>query len=325
MTTLSIGKLRSLQQCSTPRGVLAILALDHRNNLRNVLRPDAPDTVTAAELTSFKQDVISALAPAASAVLLDPEVGAAQCIAAGVLPGTIGLVVAVEATGYTGDPGARVSRVAPGWSVAKTRRMGANAVKLLVYYHPDAPTAPEIEALVRQVAADCAAQDLPLMLEPLSYSPDSTRKKLSPEERRRVVLESARRLVIPGVDILKAEFPLDISAEPNEARWAEACAELTTASPAPWVLLSASVDYETYLRQVTVACQAGASGVAVGRAVWKEAVGLTGEARAAFLHGLGREQMGRITALCNALARPWSDIFTAPEVGATWYESYGAD
>ncbi|HXV99825.1 MAG TPA: tagatose 1,6-diphosphate aldolase [Anaerolineae bacterium] len=322
MTTLSIGKLRSLQQCATPRGALAILALDHRNNLRHALRPDAPDTVRAAELTSFKQDVVGALAPAASAVLLDPEVGAAQCIAAGALPGSTGLAVAVEATGYTGDPGARVSRVSPGWSVAKTRRMGANAAKLLVYYHPDAPTAAEIETLVRQVAADCAAQDLPLMLEPLSYSPDPTHKKLSPEERRRVVLESARRLVVPGVDILKAEFPLDVSAEPDQEHWAEACAELTAASAAPWVLLSASVDYETYLRQVTVACQAGASGVAVGRAVWKEATSLTGEARTAFLRGPARERMSRITALCDALARPWTDIFGAPEVDATWYQNY---
>ncbi len=323
MTTLSIGKLRSLQQCATPRGTIAVLALDHRNNLRQSLRPDAPDTVTSAELTAFKKDVVGALAAAASAVLLDPEVGAAQCIAAGALPGSTGLVVAVEQSGYTGDPGARLSRVASGWSVAKTRRMGANAAKLLVYYHPEAPTAPEIEALVRRVAADCAAQDLPLMLEPLSYSPDPSRKKLSPAERRWVVVETARRLVVPGVDILKAEFPLDIAAEPDEARWAEACAELTAASAAPWVLLSASVDYETYLRQVTVACQAGASGVAVGRAVWKEAVGLTGEARSAFLRGPARERMVRITALCDALARPWSDIFTAPEVDATWSANYG--
>jgi tagatose 1,6-diphosphate aldolase len=299
MTSLSIGKLRSLQQCATSRGALAVLALDHRNNLRNALRPEAPDTVTPAELTTFKQD--------------------------GALPGHIGLVVAVEESGYTGDPGARLSRIAPDWSVAKTRRMGANAVKLLVYYHPDAPTALEIESLVRQVAADCAAQDLPLMLEPLSYSPDQSRKKLSPGERRRVVVETARHLVMPGVDILKAEFPLDITAEPDETVWAEACAELSAASAAPWVLLSASVDYETYLRQVVVACQAGASGVAVGRAVWKEAVELTGEARAAFLHGLARERMARITALCDALARPWSDIFTPPAVDATWSASYSSN
>jgi tagatose-1,6-bisphosphate aldolase len=98
-----------------------------------------------------------------------------------------------------------------------------------------------------------------------------------------VVVETARRLVVPGVDVLKAEFPLDITAEPQERIWAEACSELTAASPVPWVLLSASVDFETFLRMLTVACQSGASGVAVGRAVWQEAAGLTGEKRLAFL------------------------------------------
>src|SRR5678810_80466 len=96
---------------------------------------------------------------ASSAVLLDPEIGAAQCVASGVLPGDVGLVVAVEATGYTGDPTARQSRILPGWSVAKARRMGANAIKLLAYYHPDSNTASELESFIRQVVADCAAQD----------------------------------------------------------------------------------------------------------------------------------------------------------------------
>lgn len=323
MISLSIGKLRRLQQCATPRGAIAVLALDHRNNLRQSLRPEAPETVTAAELTAFKKDVVGVLAPAASAVLLDPQVGAAQSVAAGAVPGQTGLVVAVEQSGYSGESTARLSQLAPGWSIEKAARMGASAAKLLVYYHPESPTAPQIEELVRQAVAQCEAQDLPLMLETLTYSIDPSRKKLAPEERRRVVVETARRLVIPGVDILKAEFPLDVAAQPDETVWADACAELTAASAAPWVLLSASVDYETYLRQVTIACQAGASGVAVGRAVWKEAVGLTGEARMSFLRGLGRERMARITALCDALARPWSDVFAAPAVDETWSASYG--
>ncbi len=327
-TPLSIGKLRGLQQCATKRGSLAVFALDHRGNLRRALCPDAPDTVTPAEMSAFKQQVIGALAPAASAVLLDPEVGAAQGIASGALPGSTGLVVAVEATGYTGTPQARQSRILPGWSVEKAKRMGANAIKLLVYYHPDSPTAPDIEVLVRQVAAACAQHDLPFFLEPLSYSLDPALKKLPPAERRRVVIKTARRLVIDGVDVLKAEFPLDITAEPGETaesgeqEWAAACAELSEASAAPWVLLSASVDYETYLRQVSVACQAGASGVAVGRAVWKEAANLTGQERVDFLQGQAYWRMRRVTALCDALARPWTDFYTSSNIGADWYERY---
>ena len=176
MTSLSIGKIRGLQQCATPEGAIAVLALDHRGNLRQMLNPSAPETVSADQLTAFKQQVVGHLAPAATAVLLDPEFGAAQCLASGSLPGRTGLLVAVEATGYTGDPSARRSRLMPGWSVAKAKRMGASAAKLLAYYHPDAPTRVEIEELVQQTAQDCHAQDMPLFLEPLSYSPDPAKK-----------------------------------------------------------------------------------------------------------------------------------------------------
>jgi len=115
---------------------------------------------------------------------------------------------------------------------------------------------------------------------------------------------------------------VDTQAEPDERIWEAACADLTEASSAPWVLLSAAVDYDTFLRQVTVACQNGASGVAVGRAVWKEATDLAGEARASFLSGVARRRMERITALCNALARPWTAVYSPPTITAEWYKNY---
>lgn len=148
--------------------------------------------------------------------------------------------------------------------------MGASAIKLLVYYHPDSPTASEIESFTKKTADDCAKHDLVLMLEPLSYSLDES-KKLSSQEKRYVVVETAKRLTPLGADILKAEFPLDVS-ETDQNVWADACAEISAASILPWILPSAAVDYEVFLQQVVVARNAGASGIAVGRAVWKEAV-----------------------------------------------------
>lgn len=319
---ISLGKLRALQQCSTPNGGLSIFAIDHRGNLKAALRPADPDSVLDAELSTFKKDVLSVVASAGTAVLLDPEYGLAQCLAAGVIPGKGGLLAAVEETGYVGDPLARQTKLLPNWGVAKAKRLGATGIKLLVYYHPDAPTAREIEALVTQVGNDCVTHEIPLFLEPISYSPDPARKKLSPDERRAIVIESARRLTPLGVDILKAEFPLDISAVPDEDAWEAACAELSAASQSPWVLLSASVDYETFVRQVTAACRAGASGVAVGRAVWQEATSMSGEQRRAFLHEVAYPRMSRITSLVDGLARPWRDYYPAPEIGSGWFASY---
>jgi tagatose-1,6-bisphosphate aldolase len=320
--TLTVGKWRGMQQCATPRGALAVLALDHRNNLRQALRPADPRSVPDEMLTAFKQEAIAALAPVATAVLLDPQFGAAQCITTNALPGKTGLLVAVEASGYSGDPADRRSGILPGWGVAEIRRMGASAVKLLVYYHPNSPAAAEMEAFTADVAAQCAAADIPVFLEILVYSPDPTVKKLPAEAIRPTVIESARRLVSPGIDVLKAEFPLDVVAEPDERVWADACAELSAASRAPWVLLSASSGYDTFLRQVTVACQSGASGVAVGRAVWREATGFEGAARREFLNTTARERMARLTGLVDALARPWTDFYTAPSVDSWWYTTY---
>src|SRR5512145_2330470 len=99
MKPISIGKLRGLQQISSERGTITALALDHRQNLRKA----NPAFVNDEALSCFKLDVTSALASHATAVLLDPEVSAAQAIAEHAIPSNIGLVVAIESTGYTGD------------------------------------------------------------------------------------------------------------------------------------------------------------------------------------------------------------------------------
>jgi tagatose 1,6-diphosphate aldolase len=263
--------------------------------------------------------VTSILAPRATAVLLDPEVSAAQAIAERSIPNNIGLIVALESTGYTGDTVARHAQIIPGWSVEKAKRMGASAVKLLVYYHPDSSTAREIEGFTSKVAEECKKNDLVLMLEPLSYSLNEN-KKLSSDEKQYVVVETAKRLSLLDIDILKAEFPLDVN-DTDESRWMEACQEISNASATPWILLSAAVNYETFLKQVTVACNAGASGIAVGRAVWQEAVTMNCEERMKFLQTTSRHRLARLTSLCHALAKPYTDFFTA-DAPFDWYKSY---
>ena len=307
---LSIGKRRRLQQCASSKGIFSILAIDHRNNLRRALNPQDPGSVPGEALVDFKQAVVAALAPEASSILIDPEYGAIQIIASDTLPGETGLIVAMERSGYSGPSTARVTELLPDWDAQRLVQIGANGVKLLVYYHPDSPTALPLENLIRQVAESCQEVDVPLFLEPLSYTLSSTRRTLAPEERQVVVVETARRLTaIPGVDILKAEFPLDASVESNEAAWIAACTKLTEASSVPWVLLSAGVDFETYLQQVSAASRAGASGVAVGRAIWQEALGRSRGERDKFLHTIARERMARITSRCESLSRPWTDAY----------------
>jgi tagatose-1,6-bisphosphate aldolase len=324
-TAYRTGLRRGLDACATRRGVFTVLALDHRQNLRREIRPDDPDSVTVDEMAELKRDVVRALASRVSGVLLDPEFGAPRCIEDGSLPGNVGLIVAIEATGYEGPPAARRSRVLDGWSVAKAKRMGATAAKLLVYYHPDSATADDQERLVADVAAECRRLDLPLFLEPITHSISPDIPALTGEDRRRVVIETARRLTAVGGDVLKVEFPYDASVT-DEGRWAEACEELDEASPLPWVVLSGGVDDATFERQVEAACRAGASGVLVGRSVWAEATRLSGDDRERFLAKEGVARIQRLVETIHAHGRPWHDRVPATlrdaHVDADWFRDY---
>ena len=254
-------------------------------------------------MVGFKRAVVRALAPVATGTLLDPEIGAAQCIADGSMPARA--LVAIEATGYLGPSTARISRVLDGWSVEQAKRMGASAAKLLVYYHPDAANAADQERLLAEVAAACRDADLALFVEPISFSLVEG-EKLTGEARRRVVVETARRLTPIGGDVLKAEFPYDPSVT-DRGRWQAACAELDAASTLPWVLLSGGVDEATFEAQVETACRAGASGVLVGRSVWAEAATMEPRARDDFLATTGRERLSRLVDLVDAFGRPWHE------------------
>ncbi len=322
--TYLLGTRRGLRACASTRGTFAVLALDHRQNLRRELRPADPDSVTYDEMVAFKRAVVRALAPVATGTLLDPEIGAAQCIDDGSMPDRAGLIVAIEATGYLGSSTARISRVLDRWSVDKAKRMGASAAKLLVYYHPDATNAADQERLVADVAAQCLALDLALFVEPLSFALVDG-KRLTGEARRRVVVETARRLTAIGGDILKAEFPYDATVADRSA-WREACQELDAASAVPWVLLSGGVDEATFEAQVETACRAGASGVLVGRSVWAEAAAMAPEARDAFLATTGRQRLRRLVDLVDDVGHPWQArsgrLAAAHSPGDGWYREY---
>ncbi len=315
LPSLGVGKWRGLQTASTARGLFTILALDHRQNLRPLLHPEDPNRTTADELTRFKLDVTRGLARWASAVLLDPIYGAAQSIATGALSGQVGLIVALEETGYEGEANARRSRLVDGWGVEQAKRSGADGAKLLVYYHPDASTATSQEAFVRRVADECRQHDLALYLEPLTYSP-TTGKSLRGAERRVSVIETARRLAGFGIDVLKVEFPTDADASDAEA--ADACAAISEASVVPWVLLSGAVPHALFVRHVRIAVQAGAAGVMVGRALWNEATGLQGEQRTSFLEGTARRRMDELVAVVERHGRPWHETLAdrVPVIGA---------
>ena len=106
-------------------------------------------------------------------MLSDPEYNAAQSIANRALPGQTGLVVALEKTRYAGSPTALTTGILPGWGIDRAMRLGADAVMMLILYHPDAGELTEcLERLTVDVIDECQRADQAQFLEPVSYNID---------------------------------------------------------------------------------------------------------------------------------------------------------
>lgn len=325
MRKLSIGKIRGLQQLANGRGILAMCALDHRGSLRRMLDEKHPDHVSYQAMVDFKLDLCRILAPHASAILLDPIYGAGQAIAAGVLPNSTGLLISLEKSGYSGEAEARITDLLPDWSVRKIKKMGATAVKLLLYYRPDSNVAEKQLDKVKKLASDCLTQDIPLVVEPLSYKVG--REEGNPKNfasvKPQLVVETAKQITALPIDVLKAEFPADLEYEKNKSRLLDSCHRLNEASQVPWVILSAGVTFELFYEQVEIACQAGASGFLAGRALWQEAAQASSrQERLKFLETTVVERLESLTQLAHAYGTPWHTKIRASEVDEHWYRTY---
>lgn len=258
-----------------PDGTLRVLAIDHRDSLRAFLRPADPASVTAAEITALKVELVAALSTHASGVMLEPEYSIPQVLDAGVLPAGVGFTAALEDQGYLDDPAAQPTRLLPGWSVAQAKACGAAAAKLLLPFVPDTPLAAAQEAFARQVAADAAAVGLPLLLEPLAYGIADAR------DHARIVVATAQRFAGIGAAVLKLPFPGAGRADAELAR--AACEQITAAVDVPWALLSGGGSFDEFADHLAVARASGCAGFMVGRALWGDAVRATTADRPAAL------------------------------------------
>jgi len=324
MGKISVGKYRGMQRLSNGAGSLSMCALDHRGSLKKMLKGAMGTDPSYQDMVDFKMDICEALSMWASAILLDPLYGASQAIANDSIDGSTGLVVSLEETGYTGEAESRISRELANWSAAKVRRMGADAAKLLLYYRPDVDVAGKQLGLVRKLAADCEAQDLPFVVEPVGYAVgDESSGGGYAKKRPEVVIQTAKEITPLGIDVLKAEFPVDVSVDTDESAMLEFCKRLDGASEVPWIILSGGVDFEWFKRQVEIACKAGASGFLGGRALWQEATSMESrEERIEFFNTVVVDRLRLITAIADAYGTPWFARVDAPEVSEDWHAAY---
>jgi tagatose 1,6-diphosphate aldolase len=330
MSKVSVGKIRGLQQISTKDSLFIICALDHRGSLKKMMEKYYPEGVKYEDMVERKMELTKTVMPYASGILLDPIYGAQQGITRSVLPGNKGLLVSIEATGYDNTSEGRITTILDNWSVEKIKRMGASAVKMLLYYRPDLVEAAKIQLeKVKKVAKDCVKYDIPFLLEPVTYPVETGgTPEYFAEKKTELVIKTAEQVTSSGIDVLKAEFPADMKIKDSEKKMLEKCYRLNEASNVPWVLLSAGVDYDTFKKQVEIACKAGASGFLGGRAIWQESVQIKDKKeRMKYLKTVVVSRIKELADITGEYAVPWyHKLNLSPDklmdVAETWYRGY---
>ncbi|MBA7681623.1 Tagatose 1,6-diphosphate aldolase [subsurface metagenome] len=331
MKRLTIGKIRGLQQIANSDGIFTMCAMDHRGSLRRMLDEEHPGEVDYEEMVEHKLELCSSLAKSASAVLLDPIYGAAQCISHGVLPNDTGLLVSIEASGYSGEKEHRITKLLDEWNVGKVKRMGASAVKILVYYRPDLKQlAGQQLNTINMVATECINYDIPFLVEPKSYTIGN--EISNPPQfaalKEKLVIKTAQNITALPIDVLKAEFPADLRYRKDKSELTNLCHQLDMSSQVPWVVLSAGVDFEIFCQEVEIACQAGASGFLGGRAIWQEAMYIdNARERVQYLSTVGADRLKRLSEIATKYAVPWYKKLGVScqelaHISEKWYQEY---
>ena len=265
-------------------GRLAILAIDHRDSLRQFLRPDDPQSLTRQEIVDLKIELVAGIADLATGVMLEPEYSIPDVLDAGALPKGVGFLAALESQGYLDDPEASPTTILAGWSVAQAKASGAASAKLLLPYRPDGRLATEQERVGREVVAACHAIDFAIAVEPLFYG------LTAHDDREAIVIETARRFAAMQPDLLKLPYPGS----------AAACSAVTDLATMPWAMLSGGGSFETFEHEYATASAAGCSGFMVGRALWGEAVKAPAAERSTIIADVVRPRFQRLLAINNA-------------------------
>jgi tagatose 1,6-diphosphate aldolase len=307
-----------------------MLAIDQRGSLRHMFarkNGTQPSDVAPEQLRQVKRIVTQAVAPMASGLLTDPLYGYPASIH--LVPASTGVLLSREQTGYVGtNEGERRTRLLEDWSPARMVREGADALKLLMYHHPEASTESRDheQDIVASVGEACEDAGLPFILEVVTYPLGEAAENAAVQAQKKpdLVVDAAQTFSDPRyqVDVLKLEFPANLKyveeyqdapfgqgeAVYNRATVEQACERLDQAAGVPWVILSSGVGIDEFVETLQFANAAGASGFLCGRAVWKDIVDYAPDeaAMTRFMDEVGTPRVERLLDV-NTTARPWTD------------------
>ncbi len=327
--TLSQGKLERLTRVADEGGVIRAAAMDQRGSLKKAIAKAKglePGAVSDAMMSSFKVAVSKVLTPHASAILLDPQWGKEACAARSE---NAGLLLAYELSGYDQTGPGRLPLLLPNWTVRQSMEMGADCIKILMYYTPFEK--PDINAQkhawIERIGAECAYHEIPFFLECICYDEQGGDEKGLEFAKRKpaAVAGYMKEFSEPryGVDVQKVEVPINMAfvegASANttgqSAYSKKEAMELFLAAAEvcrqPFIYLSAGVDDDVFRESLELAGDSGTvfAGVLCGRATWKEGISEFGSGDGAgleaWLAGRGVENIQALNAVLKQTAKPW--------------------
>ena len=189
---ITAGKLAGMKAVSNDRGVIAAAAMDQRGSLKKSLAKEKGSDVSDREIEEFKSLVTEVLTKYASAILLDPEWGLPASKRR--TPGS-GLLLAYEKTGYDANTPGRLPDLLDDWSVRRLKEVGADCLKILLYYTPfDAKKINDHkQAWVERIGDECRANDIPFFLEFVGYEEGMDEKGLEYAKKKPEIVIGAMK------------------------------------------------------------------------------------------------------------------------------------
>ncbi|MGM9471333.1 aldolase [Pseudarthrobacter sp. YS3] len=276
-----------LAQLTRPSGAFAMLAIDQREALRNMIAAHRGTPVTDEQVRAFKLQAARTLTPFSSAVLIDKQFALDEAIDQGAVSPGCALIAAADR--FESAHGELVGRthIDPAVDPAGYAARGVRALKLLVIFRPDENPEPRV-SMVETFIRQCRNAGLISIIEPLSRRPLNG----AGVDLDAGIIQTAAELGSLGADLYKSEVPHHGLASEGEVR--NACARLTELISSPWVVLSSGVPEPLFPKAVQWACAEGASGFLAGRAVWASCLGSPDIA-----HSLSTDAVDRLKRLCE--------------------------
>lgn len=316
---LSPGKLWGMRRMADATGRFKMVAVDQRPPIKNPIKA-ARGTAEAPydDVAGFKLMLVDELQADASAMLLDPHFALPRGLST--LSPTKGLIVTLEDSIFRETPGGRLSSQIDHWSVEKIKRSGADAVKVLAWYRPDADLAVNLaqKDFTKAIGEACHRHDIPFLFEllvyPLAKDKHQTTDYVEMQGKHADhVLDSVREFARPdyGIDVFKLESPVPAKGIESADRAAtqKLFDEMGALCGRPWVMLSAGASMAEFKVVMQHAYAAGASGYLAGRAIWAEPFKAfpDWDAIRAGLRQRSVPYMAELNALTDAAATAWFD------------------